>query len=58
MVIVANKSDLGMEKREITRDYAETIVRDQWKATLIETTCHERESVLEYISCSTSVGEY
>jgi Ras-related protein Rap-1B len=46
MVIVANKSDLDLEKHEITRDYAETIVRDQWKTTLIEATCHERESVL------------
>ncbi|CAF1135555.1 unnamed protein product [Adineta steineri] len=46
MVIVANKCDLDIERREITRDYAETIVRDQWKSTLIETTCHERESVL------------
>jgi GTPase SAR1 family protein len=43
MVIVANKSDL---EAEISRDYAETIVRDQWKTTLVETTCHQRESVL------------
>jgi signal recognition particle receptor subunit beta len=43
MVIVANKCDL---EAEISRDYAETIVRDQWKTTLVETTCHQRESVL------------
>jgi GTPase SAR1 family protein len=46
MVIVANKCDLDLDQREISRDYAETIVRDQWKTTLVETTCHERESVL------------
>jgi len=46
MVIVANKCDLETNEREITRNYAETIVRDQWKTTLVETTCHERESVL------------
>jgi Ras-related protein Rap-1B len=46
MVIVANKSDLDRNKREITREYAESIVRDQWKTTHIETTCQERESVL------------
>jgi GTPase KRas protein len=46
MVIVANKCDLETNEREITRNYAETIVRDQWKTTLVETTCHQRESVL------------
>ena len=46
MVIVANKCDLDINRREISRDYAETIVRDQWKTTLVETTCHQRESVL------------
>ena len=46
MVIVGNKCDLDHGTREISRDYAETIVRDQWASTLIETTCHERESVL------------
>jgi GTPase SAR1 family protein len=46
MVIVANKCDLEIDQREISRDYAETIVRDQWKTTLVETTCHQRESVL------------
>lgn len=46
MVVVGNKSDLDPGIREISRDYAETIVRDQWASTLIETTCHERESVL------------
>jgi len=46
LVIVANKSDLDTNSREISRDYAERIVRDQWKTTLVETTCHQRESVL------------
>lgn len=46
IVIVANKSDLDRNNREITREYAESIVRDQWKITHIETTCHQRESVL------------
>ena len=46
IVIVANKCDLDEDRREISRDYAETIVRDQWKTTLVETTCHQRESVL------------
>jgi Ras-related protein Rap-1B len=46
MVIVGNKCDVDVNIREITQDYAETIVRDQWATTLIETTCHERESVL------------
>jgi small GTP-binding protein len=44
MVIVGNKCDVNL--REISRDYAETILRDQWETNLIETTCHERESVL------------
>jgi small GTP-binding protein len=46
MVIVANKCDIDINRREISRDYAENIVRDQWKTTLVETTCHQRESVL------------
>ena len=46
MVIVANKCDLDAEQREISRDYAETIIRDQWKTTFVETTCHQRASVL------------
>jgi GTPase SAR1 family protein len=46
MVIVANKCDLDLDRHEISRDYAQSIVRDQWKATLVETTCHQRESVL------------
>lgn len=43
MIIVANKSDLNSE---IPRDYAETVVNDQWSSKLIETSCHQRESVL------------
>jgi GTPase SAR1 family protein len=46
MVIVANKCDLDLDRHEISRDYAQSIVRDQWKTTLVETTCHQRESVL------------
>jgi small GTP-binding protein len=46
MVIVGNKCDVNTNRREISQDYAETIVRDQWETNLIETTCHERESVL------------
>lgn len=45
MVIVGNKCDIATNLREITREYAESIVRDQWESNLIETTCHERESV-------------
>lgn len=45
MVIVGNKCDVGNHLREISRESAETIVRDQWESQLIETTCHERESV-------------
>jgi small GTP-binding protein len=44
MVIVGNKCDVNT--REINQDYAETIVRDQWKTNHVETTCHDRESVL------------
>ncbi|CAF0998537.1 unnamed protein product [Adineta steineri] len=47
MLIVGNKCDLDTNIREINRDYAETIVRDQWATNLIETTCRERESVLK-----------
>jgi small GTP-binding protein len=46
LVMVGNKCDLNGSIREITRDYAETMVRDQREVNLIETTCHERESVL------------
>lgn len=46
LVIVANKCDVELDKYEIRRDYAETIVSQQWQATLVETTCHQRESVL------------
>jgi small GTP-binding protein len=45
IIIVGNKCDLDINTREIDRDYAETIVRDQWGTTLVETTCHQRESV-------------
>ena len=51
MVIVGNKCDLNVNLHEITRDYAETIVRDQWETNFIETTCHERESVLNAFHC-------
>jgi small GTP-binding protein len=43
MLIVGNKCDVNI--REITREHAEMIVRDQWETHMIETTCHERESV-------------
>ena len=56
MVIVGNKCDVDDNIREISRDYAETIVRDQWSTSLIETTCHERESVLKCISSSFTFG--
>ncbi|CAF0893226.1 unnamed protein product [Rotaria sordida] len=46
IIIVANKCDLEIEKHEITQEYAKNTVQDQWKAILIEVTCHERESVL------------
>ena len=46
MVIVGNKCDVNTNRREISQDYAETIVRDQWETNLVETTCHERETVL------------
>ncbi|CAF2578343.1 unnamed protein product [Rotaria sp. Silwood2] len=46
IIIVANKCDLDIEKREISEEYAKSIVQDQWKATFIEISCHERESVL------------
>jgi signal recognition particle receptor subunit beta len=46
IVIVANKCDVDVGTREISPNYAETIVRDQWKTTLVETTCHDHESVL------------
>jgi small GTP-binding protein len=46
MIIVGNKCDLHTDLHEISRQYAETIVRDQWSTELIETTCHERDSVL------------
>jgi len=46
MVIVGNKCDVDDNIREISRDYAETIVRDQWSTSYIETTCLQRESVL------------
>ena len=51
MVIVGNKCDLHPHTREINHDYAETIVRDQWQSHLIETTCHERESVINAFHC-------
>ena len=47
IVIVGNKSDVDAGARAISRTYAETIARDQWKTALVETTCHERESVLD-----------
>ena len=47
IVIVGNKSDVDASARAISRTDAETIVRDQWKTALVETTCHERESVLD-----------
>lgn len=46
MVIVGNKCDVDLNIRVITREYAERIVRDQWASNLVETTCHQRESVL------------
>ena len=46
LVIVANKSDVDDDARQISRSYAETVVHDQWRTTLVETTCQERESVL------------
>ena len=46
LVIVGNKCDVDASLCEISRDYAETVVRDQWATNLIETTCYKRESVL------------
>ncbi|CAF1596623.1 unnamed protein product [Rotaria magnacalcarata] len=46
IILVANKSDLNIEQREVNQEYAKTIVHDQLKTTLLETTCHNRESVL------------
>ncbi|CAF0769454.1 unnamed protein product [Adineta ricciae] len=46
MVIVGNKCDVEPNDRVITRDYAERIVRDQWHSTFVETTCCQRETVL------------
>lgn len=46
LVIVANKCDIELDKYEITREYADMIVRQQWQIPLVETTCHQRESVL------------
>ncbi|CAF2197475.1 unnamed protein product [Rotaria magnacalcarata] len=46
MVIIGNKRDIDISQREVTLDYANNIVRDQWALDHIETTCHERESVL------------
>ncbi|UJR22343.1 hypothetical protein I4U23_025405 [Adineta vaga] len=46
MVIIANKCDVELGERIVTRDYAEGIVRDQWHATFVETTCHQRETIL------------
>ncbi|CAF3295705.1 unnamed protein product [Rotaria socialis] len=46
MVIIGNKCDIDISQREVTLDHANTIVRDQWALDHIETTCHERESVL------------
>ncbi|CAF4664406.1 unnamed protein product, partial [Rotaria sp. Silwood2] len=46
MVIVGNKCDVDTNLREVSRDYADNIIRDQWTLDHIETTCHERESVL------------
>jgi len=46
MLIVGNKCDVNVNVREIARDYAETVIRDDWTTNFIETTCHERESVL------------
>lgn len=46
MIIVANKCDIPREKRAIDQEYAENVVRNQWKATLIQATCHEHESVI------------
>ena len=45
MVIVGNKCDIT--EREITRDYAETIVREHWKENYIETTCRDRQTVFD-----------
>ncbi|CAF0732984.1 unnamed protein product [Adineta ricciae] len=45
MIFVGNKSDVDLTRREIDRDHAEAIVREQWSSHLIETTCRERESV-------------
>lgn len=47
IVIVANKCDLELDRQVIRRNDAEMIVRDQWKATFVETTCHQRQSVLD-----------
>ena len=47
IVIVANKCDLEQDRQVIRRNDAEIIVRDQWKATFVETTCHQRQSVLD-----------
>ncbi|CAF1205671.1 unnamed protein product [Rotaria sordida] len=46
MVIVGNKCDVDINLREVNQDYVNNIVRDQWSTDHIETTCHERESVL------------
>ena len=46
MIIVGNKSDVDVGVREIARDHAEGVVRDQWASHFVETTCHQRESVL------------
>lgn len=47
MVIVANKCDIDANLRIVNQQYVNSIVRDQWGAKLIETTCHDRESVLD-----------
>lgn len=47
IVIVANKCDVELDRQIIRRDYAEPIVRDQWKATFVEATCHQRQTVLD-----------
>ena len=47
IVIVANKCDVESDERVITRTYAEPIIHDQWHSTYIETTCQQRESVLD-----------
>jgi small GTP-binding protein len=47
LVIVANKCDIESEQHQIARDYAAMIVKDQWQTTLVETICHQRDSVLD-----------